>query len=223
MMMLQICCGRTRQFKKVGTWYCQGMFIHTRNEQKAKSMYWRYLVSVVSCIYVYVYLNLEFFFLIGKFLSPLGLVPETSHKPCLPLYHLSQASRPSLILNCILIEMIDDGLGFTGHSRIIQTPYESLHGSIIPIFWCITWAGNSHLPFLSPCAPGSFCIWLSAKSFCTFVPCMMKQIQVSVSFTDMRYFKCFPQKKLGQIAIDRCRGLKKSLLVSSCGFNWHKF
>lgn len=39
MMMLQICCGRTRQFKKVGTWYCQGMFIHTRNEQKAKSMY----------------------------------------------------------------------------------------------------------------------------------------------------------------------------------------
>ncbi|KAL6339802.1 hypothetical protein AAG906_034888 [Vitis piasezkii] len=81
-----------------------------------------------------------------KFLSPLGLVPETSHKPCLPLYHLSQASRPSLILNCILIEMIDDGLGFTG----------------------------------------SFCIWLSAKSFCTFVPYMMKQIQVSVSFTDMR-------------------------------------
>ena len=34
-----------------------------------------------------------FFFLTGKFLSPLGLEPRTSHKPSPSLYHLSKASR----------------------------------------------------------------------------------------------------------------------------------
>ena len=35
------------------------------------------------------------FFLAGKFLSPLGLEPRTSHKPSPSLYHLSQSSRTS--------------------------------------------------------------------------------------------------------------------------------
>ena len=39
------------------------------------------------------FLAFSFFFLTGKFLSPLGLEPRTSHKPSPSLYHLSQASR----------------------------------------------------------------------------------------------------------------------------------
>ena len=39
-------------------------------------------------------LDMRFFiFLIGKFLSLIGLELETSHKPCPSFYHLSQASR----------------------------------------------------------------------------------------------------------------------------------
>ena len=46
-------------------------------------------VSLKENVFLSQKLNQGFFFLIGKFLSPLGLEPETSHKSSPFLYHLS--------------------------------------------------------------------------------------------------------------------------------------